>query len=308
MEKRVLGKTDLEISTFGYGGMELQYLDEKCAYAILNQALDSGINYVDTSPEYPMSEYYIGKSIAHRRNEFVLATKTGDNMSGEGPSYIFDAKTITANVEESLRLMKTDHLDLLQLHGVIPDYLPGGEGGEAMETMRKMKKEGKALHLGLTICNKNSALYGYPANYGYNSILRFAKWADIESVQLVYGCMTRLSENVIQKAHDDYHTGVVARGALKSYSPIYAERYEVARLGELCEKDETKTGFFIRFVLSHPALASAVIGTRSISHLAENIKAAEKGPLPADVYAEAKRRLNFVGVIPGPVDMKLDWQ
>jgi aryl-alcohol dehydrogenase-like predicted oxidoreductase len=307
MEKRILGKTGLEVSALGYGGMELHFLDEKGAYAMLNKALDSGINYVDTSPEYAMSEYYIGKSISHRRDEFILATKTCDNMSGEGPLYIFDAKTIIANVEESLRLMKTDHIDLLQLHGVIPDNLPGGEDGEAMEAMRKMKKEGKALHLGLTICNKNPDLYGYPANYGYNSILRFAKWADIESVQLVYGCMTRLSENVIQKARDDYHTGVIARGAIKSYSPIYAERFEVARLSELFEKGETKTGFFIRFVLSHPALAATVIGTRSISHLADNIKSAEKGPLPADVYAEAKRRLNFVGVIPGPVDMKLDW-
>jgi aryl-alcohol dehydrogenase-like predicted oxidoreductase len=174
-----------------------------------------------------------------------------------------------------------------------------------MEAMRDMKKAGKALHLGLTICNKNPDLYGYPANYGYNSILHFARWTDIESVQLVYGCMTRLSENVIQKAHDDYNTGIVARGAIKSYFKIYAERFEVARLSELFEKGETKNDFFIRFVLSHSALAATVIGTKNISHLMDNIKAAEKGPLSPDVYAEAKLRLNFVGDIPGPVDMKL---
>jgi aryl-alcohol dehydrogenase-like predicted oxidoreductase len=307
MEKRKLGKTNLEITTLGYGGMELHYLDEKSACSILNKALDSGINYVDTSPEYAMSEYYIGKSISHRRDEFVLATKCCDNMTGEGPLYIFDRKTIIANVEESLRLMKTDHIDLLQLHGVIPDYLPGGEAGEAMEAMRNMREAGKVLHLGLTVCNKAPEFYGYPANYGYNSILRFAKWLDIESIQLVYGCMTRLSENVIQKAHDDYNIGIVARGAIRNYVHIYAERFEVARLSELFEKDETKQDFFIRFVISHPAITSTIVGTRSISHLMNNIKAMEKGPLPTDVYAEAKRRLNFVGIIPGPVDIKLDW-
>jgi len=307
MEKRVLGKTNLAISTLGYGGMELHYLDEKYAGAILNKTLDSGVNFIDTSPEYPMSEYYIGKCISHRRNEFILATKTCDNMKGEGPRWVFDRKTIIANVEESLRLMKTDRIDLLQLHGVIPEYLPGGETGEAMEAMLDMKKAGKALHLGLTICNKTPDRYGYPANYGYNSILQFAKWAEIESVQLVYGCMTRLSENVIQKAHDDHNTGIIVRGALKNYFPIYEERFEVSRISELFEKGETRQDFLIRFVLSHPAITGTVVGTKSLNHLEANIKSAEKGRLPPDLYAEAKRRMNYAGSIPGPVDMKLDW-
>ena len=307
MEKRKLGKSGLEITALGYGGMELHYLDEKHADQMLNQVLDSGINFIDTSPEYALSEYYIGKCISRRRDEFILATKTCDNMTGEGPYWVFDRKTIIANVEESLRLMKTDHIDLLQLHGVIPEYLPGGETGEAMEAMRAIKKSGKALHLGLTICNKTPGLYGYPAGYGYNSILRFAEWDEIESIQLVYGCMTRLSENVIRKAHDDHNTGIVARGAIKSYFPAYAESFEVSRISELFGAGETKQDFFIRFVLTHPAVSAAVIGTRNIRHLESNINAAKKGPLPPDVYEEAKQRLNFAGVIPGPADMKLDW-
>lgn len=307
MEKRILGKTGIEISALGYGGMELHYLDEKCVYELLNKVLDNGITYIDTSPEYAMSEYYIGKSISHRRNEFILATKCCDNMTGEGPLYIFDKKTVIANVEESLRLMKTDYIDVMQIHGAIPEYLSGGSAGEVWETLRELKKSGKILHIGTTVCNKQPEFYGYPANYGYNSILRFASWPEMEVIQLVYGCMTRLSENVIQKAYDDYKTGVVARGIIKSYAHIYMERLEVSHLSELFEEGETKNDFFIRYALSHPGVACSLIGTKSKTHLLDNIKAANKGPLSADVYAEAKRRLNFVGVIPGPVDIKLDW-
>ena len=307
MQKRVLGNTGLNVTALGFGGMELRLLDERSANRLLNTLLDLGVNFVDTSPEYPMSEYYIGKCIAHRRSEFVLATKCGDNMSGIGGLYKFDRDTIIGNAEESLRLMKTDYIDVMQLHGVIPEYLPGGEMGEAMEAMRELKRSGKVRHLGVTVCNKGPDHYGFPATYGYNSILRFAAWPEIDVVQLVYGCMTRLSENVIQKAYDDYNTGVVARGILNSYNKLYPERFEVSRIKELFEEGESKHDFFIRYALSHPALSSSVVGTKHIGHLEDNVKAAMKGPLPAEVYAEAKMRLNFAGAIAGPAEMKLDW-
>jgi aryl-alcohol dehydrogenase-like predicted oxidoreductase len=119
--------------------------------------------------------------------------------------------------------------------------------------------------------------------------------------------MTRLSEEVIQKAYDDYGTGVVSRGVVKQYTNVYEERFEVSRVAELFESGETKNDFFIRYALSHPGIANVLVGTKQLSHLEANIKAANKGPLPPDVYAEAKRRMNFAGNIAGPVDMKLDW-
>ena len=307
MEKRKFGRTGYEITALSYGGMELHLLHEKGAYEILNKALDLGINYIDTSPEYPMSEYYIGKSISHRRDEFVLATKCGDNMTGIGPLYLFDRKTIMDNIDESLRLMKTDHVDILQLHGVTPELLPGGRFDEAMQAICDIKKAGKALHLGLTVCNKKPGMYGYPAGYGYNSILRFAPWDEIEVIQLVYGGLTRLSEAVIQKAYDDYGTGIVARGIIKNYDDTYPQRLEMARLQDLFEEGETIHDFLIRFAISHPGLSTALIGTKNIHHLEQNVRAAEKGVLAPEVYAEAKRRLNFAGIIPGPTDLKTDW-
>lgn len=300
MKTSMLGRTGLEITSLSFGTMELRYLDTENAGRILNEALDLGINYIDTSPEYPMSEYFIGQSIAKRRNEFVLATKSGDNMTGIGPLYTFDRKTILSNLDESLRLMKTDHIDIWQLHGVTPEMLPGGEYGEAMEAMRDAKKAGKVLHLGLTVRNGQPHEFGFPATFGYNSLPRFVPWADIEVVQLVYGGLTRMSENVIQKAYDDYKTGIVARGILKKYDDRYDARFEASRIGELFESGETRNEFLLRYALTHPAIASVVIGTKNIHHLAENVKTAAKGPLSTEIYAEAKKRLDFAGIVAGP--------
>ena len=304
---KALGRTGYNISSIGYGGMELYYLHEDAAFKILNTALDEGINYVDTSPEYPMSEYYIGKSISHRRDEFVLATKCGDNMQGTDPLYIFNRETITENVDMSLKLLKTDHIDVLQLHGVTPELLPGGYYDEAMQTLIDMKKAGKALHLGLTVCNKRPGMYGYPAGYGYNSILRFAPWEEIEVIQLVYGALTRLSENVIQKAYDEYGTGIVARGIIKKYDETYNEKVRIARLSELFEEGESLQDFLIRYVITHPGVACGLIGTKNVFHLLANIRAASRGPLSEECYQEAKRRLNFANVIPGPAELKTEW-
>ncbi len=303
MEKKPLGKTGLSVTRLAYGGMELGPVSEATAVTLLNRVLDEGINYIDTSPEYANSEYFIGKAISHRRDEYILATKCCDNMRGNGPMYTFDQKTVLENVEESLRLLKTDYIDILQIHGVLPDFLEGGENGEVMETLRELKKSGKILHIGLTIRNSNPTDYAYPALHGYRNLQTFAAWRDVEVIQVVYGCMTRLSENVIQKAYDDYGTGIVARGLLKRYDATYDARWEASGLQELLEEGETRNDFLIRYTLTHPAITAGVCGTRGTEHLVQNVRAALRGPLSADVYEEAKRRLNYVGAVAGDVDI-----
>jgi aryl-alcohol dehydrogenase-like predicted oxidoreductase len=302
VKKRVLGKTGLSVTELSFGAMELRLLDTKAASRLLNSALDQGINYVDTSPEYPMSEYFVGQSIAHRRSEFVLATKCGDNMTGIGPLYVFDRKTIMDNLDESLRLMKTDYIDVWQLHGVTPELLPGGEAGEAMQAMRDAKAAGKVRHLGLTIRNGQPHEYGHPATFGYNSVLRFAAWADIEVIQLVYGGLTRLSENRIQKAHDAHNTGIVARGIIKRYDDRYEAKLEASRLKELFAEGESANEFLLRYALAHPGISTLVIGTKNFNHVADNVRTVGRGPLSSELYAEARRRLNFAGIVAGPVD------
>ena len=100
-----------------------------------------------------------------------------------------------------------------------------------------------------------------------------------------------------------YGTGIIARGLLKRYDATYDARWEASGLSELLEEGETRNDFLIRYVLTHPAITAGVCGTRGTEHLMENIRAASRGPLSEEVYAEAKRRLNYVGCVAGDVNV-----
>jgi aryl-alcohol dehydrogenase-like predicted oxidoreductase len=84
MEKRTFGNTSMSVTTLGYGAMELRHVDNDQASLLLNGALDAGINFIDTSPDYGPSEEIIGQSIAGRRDEYFLATKCGCNVPKRG--------------------------------------------------------------------------------------------------------------------------------------------------------------------------------------------------------------------------------
>ena len=155
MQKRKLGNTGLSITALGYGAMELRHVDEQAAARLLNAVLDGGINYVDTSPDYGPSEEFIGKAIAHRRNEFILATKCGCNIDATGKGilpqkHIWTRQKLTENIENSLRLLKTDHIDVWQMHGPFREELPGGKGDDVIETMLELKHQGKLRTIGVS--------------------------------------------------------------------------------------------------------------------------------------------------------------
>src|SRR5438874_5441690 len=117
LPRRALGRTGLEVTTLGYGAMELRSgVSDPDAARILNAVLDSGINFIDTSIDYGQSEELIGRHIASRRDEYFLASKCGCVAGGQGGEHVHTAANIRAGVENSLRLMNTDHLDLVQFH------------------------------------------------------------------------------------------------------------------------------------------------------------------------------------------------
>src|SRR3990172_3896036 len=128
MPKSILGRTGLLVTKLGYGAMELRGTDHfprlsaKAASEILNSVLDNGINYLDTSPDYGYSEQIIGEQLAHRRREFYLASKCGCPIEApevphdQRKPHDFSRDNLRAGVEQSLRRMKTDYLDVVQFH------------------------------------------------------------------------------------------------------------------------------------------------------------------------------------------------
>ena len=143
MQMVSLGDTGLSVSRLGAGlsriGYELTLSDVDEAGQVLNAALDGGINFLDTAACYDVSEELVGRTIAHRRDEYVLATKCG-HSSGVPRGRSWSAETIKESIERSLSRMKTDRVDLVQLHSCDVGVL---ESGEAIEAVLEAKQQGK---------------------------------------------------------------------------------------------------------------------------------------------------------------------
>jgi aryl-alcohol dehydrogenase-like predicted oxidoreductase len=301
MEKRLFGKTQLAVSILGYGAMELRRLEIAEAGQILNKVLDLGINYIDTSPDYGPSEEMIGKTLANRRSEYFLASKCGCNVDasgkGQSPAHVWSRQQLLWNIDNSLRLLKTDHLDVWQLHGTLPEELYGGATGEVIQTLQEIKKQGKVRWFGLSFKNGGPGDPLYPDGYTHAYITEFLKWNVFDLFQVVYGGLVRRNEIAINTAAAK-GLGVVARGIVKQYQANIAERFTQANLQELCAHGESASQFLLRFGMNHPGISTMIIGTGSPAHLEENVKSVQVGKLPVDTYNEACRRLNSVGSIP----------
>ena len=141
MEYRVLGKTGLKISRLGFGGIPIQRIDAEGTKVLMHQMMDAGINYIDTARGYTVSEEYLGYALEGIREHFVIATK----------SMARTKEAMAADIDISLKNLRTDYIDLYQVHNATPEQLyqvmaPGG----ALEALQEAKAAGKIGHIGLT--------------------------------------------------------------------------------------------------------------------------------------------------------------
>jgi aryl-alcohol dehydrogenase-like predicted oxidoreductase len=295
-----LGRTGLEVTKLGYGAMELRVGEQARAQAgeILNAVLDAGINFVDTSPDYGVSEELLGEHISGRRTEFFLASKCGCPINqpppaaGERPQHVFTPENIRAGVEQSLRRMNTDHLDLVQFH-VSPSRQTLEENG-AVDALQELRDEGKTRFIGMSGTLPNLADH--------------IAMGVFDAFQIPDSAREREHEDAIRDAaaagSGTVIRGGVARGApnldeasLARYPDFWRpmvearrDRWDHAELDDLLE-GMTRMEFMLRFTLSHPQMHTTIVGTANPQHLADNIAAAQKGPLAPDIYETAKQRL-----------------
>ena len=291
---RVLGRTGLQVTTLGYGAMELRgapqshEITPEQAGAVLNAALDSGINYIDTSRDYGQCEEFIGKYISHRRSEFYLATKCGcvldvSPLPGPGQPYphLYTRENIVAGVNQSLARMKTDYVDVLQFHGDPSKEVLEEQG--AIEAILDMKREGKARFIGIS-----STLPRLPDHIATGVFDVF---------QIPYSVLDRGHESAIVQAVEA-GAGVIIRGGAAKGALLGRRQggaaldiWQQAQLDDILG-DMTRVEFMLRFNAAQSNLHTTIIATTNIDHMRENVNAGQKGPLSADLVAEAKRRLD----------------
>jgi aryl-alcohol dehydrogenase-like predicted oxidoreductase len=141
METRVFGATGDQVTVLGYGAMEFRHTTDAQAKRLLNAALDAGINFIDTAPDYGPSEDMIGKYIAHRRSEYFLATKCGCDIPPSGNPrvqrrHLYTGQQLRHNIEHSLKRLKTDYIDVWQVHSAYPEQL---QNTDVLETMHQIQ-------------------------------------------------------------------------------------------------------------------------------------------------------------------------
>lgn len=307
LERRQLGDNGSEVTVLGFGAMELRGtphrnprpLEESVAESVLHTVLDEGITFVDTSIDYALSEERIGKHIGARRDEYVLATKAGcpldfqpDATPGRPLAHDYSADNIRAGVEQSLRRLQTDRLDLLQLH--ISPSLEVLRRDQVIETLIKLRDEGKIVAFGVS-----STL---PAIDDHLEIKEFAAF------QVPFSALERDLESRIELAGQRGY-GIIVRGGVaqagkreKKTADGRPVTWSDTGLDELRDGDSVQ-GFLLRYAISTAGVTTIIAGTADPDHVRDNARAARRGPLPDDVYAEAQRRLAVVGitsaVIPG---------
>jgi aryl-alcohol dehydrogenase-like predicted oxidoreductase len=305
---KALGRTGVEVSILGYGAMELRGPDtmggpaisDEDAGHLLNGLLDAGVNLIDTSIDYGRSEELIGRYLSSRRDEYFLASKCGCPLTID-PSWApqdtaaahkFTPERIREGVEQSLRRLQTDHLNLLQVH-MSPSRTQMESDGTIAE-LQKLRAEGKVQFIGMS-----GILPNLPDHIAMGVFDVF---------QIPYSALQDEHEPYIAQAAQA-GAGILIRGGAargtaseeKSWSvePLSLtgtktpakDLWQAAGLDEILPDGMSRHEFLLRFTLSHPGLSTAIVGTSKLAHFKGNAEIAARGPLPTDLYDEAKRRL-----------------
>jgi predicted aldo/keto reductase-like oxidoreductase len=235
MEMRLLGRTGERVSAFGFGGIVVKGMAQAEANNIVAEAVDARINYFDVAPTYGDSQQKLGPALKPYRSKVLLTCKTD----------LRDAAGARRQLEESLRLLETDHFDVYQLHGIDdPDEIeqamaPGG----AMEVLLDAKHKGLARFIGFT-CHKQE------------SALKLLKMFDFDTVLFPFNWTYWLAKGVGQELIDaalQRNMGIIAMKALAHRNWLKGEErcYPNCWYKPIFD-DKKLASMALRFTLSHP--------------------------------------------------------
>ena len=313
MNYRKLGRTGLNISeislgTWAFGNKVYGGVDEKDGINTVHAAIDMGINVFDTAPQYGtpqqdgVAEIVLGKALIGKRDSAHISTKFGRNPTIENGASQFNKSRIVASVEESLKRLQTDYIDVLFFHS---PFSPDEIHDDVWQGIEQVKKQGKVRFIGHSISMFHQT---------ENMARQWAKENKIDVIQVVLSLMNRESQNLITELQQ-YQVGVFGRECLANgflsgtinKKTVFAEGTLNARYSreEIAERVEQVEAFkflirdditnmpqaALRWALDQKGIATVLSGAKSISELTAAILGSNAKPFSEDELKLAKEIL-----------------
>lgn len=287
IEHRVLGKTGMSVAVLGFGGAEIGYenADQATVEKLLNAAVDQGLNGIDTAECYVDSEELIGNAVSHRRKDFFLFTKCGHWVEeGKERGWGWSKEGVLRSVERSLKRLKVDAVDLVQLHSCGLEQL---KKGECIEGLEQARKEGKTRFIGYS-GDSQAAKFAIESGK-FDTLQTSINVCDQEAIDLLLPLAREKNMGVIAKRPIANAVWRYDSSPSNGYHVEYWNRLQ--KLGLNLAKEPVKSdagpegaaGIALRFTLSQPGVHVAIVGTTKPQRWKQNAELTKAGPL-----AEAK--------------------
>ncbi len=291
LERKSLGRTGLLVTRIGFGALEIgrdwglgddaarSRPEAEAAARVLNGVLDLGVNLIDTARAYHRSEERIGAAVSGRRAEYLLATKCGEHSDEPRTYYDFSYAAVRASIDTSLALLRTEAIDVLQIHfGPEPEQVL--EAGETLRAMRDAREAGQVRFLG--------------ASPGRNILERCIDSGAFDVLQVAYSLLDPGAGELIRRAHER-GIGILIRGGLGAgwltprvlAVPAEQRPPRVQALLNLVDGDANQLqALALHFLNNHPGIGSILVGSKNLDHFRHNLELLAS-PVDPDLLARA---------------------
>jgi len=285
VERRRLGKTDIMASVLGFGGAEIGYqrVSGRTVARLLGEALDAGLNVIDTAECYDDSEALVGRAISSRRREVYLFTKCG-HARGWGRADWRPAPLL-ASVERSLRRLATDYLDLIQLHSCSLAEL---QQGDAIGALERAREQGRVRYIGYS-GDGEAARYAIECGR-FDTLQTSVSIADQEALELTLPLARGRQMGVIAKRPLANVAWLHAKKPAEPYYHAYWSRLRALDYDFLEAKPDSAAATALRFTLTVPGVHTAIVGTTKPERWQQNAASLEAGALPMAEFERIRAR------------------
>lgn len=269
----------------GFGGAEIgfQPIEQSEVDKMLNSALDNGLNVIDTAAAYLKSEQLIGKAVSHRRKEFHLLTKCGalDAFTRED----WSKKGVLQTIEDSLRNLKTDYLDIAQLHSCSKEIL---RQADCIEGLIRAQERGYTRYVGYSGDNE-AAKYALELDF-FDSLQISVSIADQYAIEKIIPSAVEKGVGVIAKRPIANAVWRFAEKPSEAYHYEYWERVRKLNYKFLQKTPEEAAATALRFTMTVPGITTMIVGTTRPERILENARYVAEGNLSEEEFEEIRNR------------------